>query len=163
MPTGPLPEGLLLGPGPEIVKQKIDFLKTPLPFYEGMYAVILDNVLSAEECAALIKAAEDLNEGVWEQAMVNMGGDMQMLDINYRKSGRIIWDSPELADRLWSRILPYLASDIATGDDVGVRYRHKLVNWSLSRLNERMRFLRYEPGDYFERQSTALMVYPDSD
>jgi len=36
----------------------IEFEDTPLPEYKGLYAVILDNVLSQEECKEFIKMAE---------------------------------------------------------------------------------------------------------
>lgn len=66
-------EGFLSGPGPETTKQPIDFQKTELPEYENYYACILDGVLTADECASLIKGAEAHTDGRWQVAMVNVG------------------------------------------------------------------------------------------
>lgn len=57
----PIPEDFLkpLEHPEEIVKvEKIDFEKTVLKEYKGAYAVILDGVLSEEECDLLIRLAE---------------------------------------------------------------------------------------------------------
>ena len=145
---------LLTGFSQNVSKHIIDFSKTALPEYNGLYAVILDNVLSREECNDLVSAAEQQKSGQWEAAMVNIGGGRQMLITDSRKCGRIIWDSRELVERLWSRVsnqVPELTKlygqPLVTGSGPSIRKE----TWQMTRLNERMRFLRYTSGDYFKR------------
>lgn len=144
---------LLKGPAPALTVTRIDFTKTPLPQYKGRYAVVLDGVLSKQECEDLVNAAEAHSNGVWDRAKVNAGGGREVLATDTRNCGRIIWDSEEIVARLWSRIessVPELRilkdSPLMTGwrpvkwGDV----------WKLTRLNERMRFLKYGKGEYFK-------------
>lgn len=88
------------------------------------------------------------------------------MSVDTRKSGRIILDSPELAQRLLSRMLPYLREfgieHIRNQPLVtGLGPARRLETWSLSRLNERLRFLRYEGGDYFRPHWDGCYVTPD--
>ncbi len=99
---------LLTDPAPEITRTVIDFAQTSLPEYSGLYAVILDNVLSPAECTALIEAAEATSDGVWERAMVNIGNGRQEERLDTRNCGRIIWDDAEIVDRLWKRVEGYV-------------------------------------------------------
>jgi hypothetical protein len=145
-----LPEGFLDGPAPNLLKTTIDWIG--LPEYDGKWAVVIDGVLSQEECDTLVAAAEARTGGEWERAMVNVGGGFQMLHEQTRKCGRIIWDSRELAAKMWARV------------EAAVPEIHKLYNqagitgngpwkrketWKMTRLNERMRFLKYTGGEYF--------------
>ncbi|TVY76040.1 hypothetical protein LSUE1_G005480 [Lachnellula suecica] len=96
------------------VKQ-IDFKQTPLPEYDGLYAVVLDNVLSPEECLQLTRMAEQsagahgddkyVENNGWKPAMVNAGQVHEFLALDYRNSDRIIWDEQEIVKRLWTRIM----------------------------------------------------------
>lgn len=99
-----LPQNFLAEPAPNIKVDRFDFAKTCLPEYAGRYAVILDDVLSAVECQQLIEAAEATTDGKWERALVNVGGGRQQLYDNVRNCDRIIWDSGEVADKVWRRI-----------------------------------------------------------
>jgi hypothetical protein len=151
MDTSTLPQDFLKSPASNIKVDHIDFAKFGLPILDNSYAVVLENVLSKEECATFIEAAEATTKGTWDPAMVNIGGGRQALDLNTRSCGRIIWDSQEVADRLWSRIescLPELNAFekwySVTGRGKSSRYK-----WEFSRLNERMRILKYQDGDYF--------------
>jgi hypothetical protein len=82
-----------------ILTYPIDFKQTPLPEYDGHYAVVLDNVLSESECKQLIDYAEMSagkgDEGVendgWKPALVNVGPGKEILAPEYRNSDRIIW------------------------------------------------------------------------
>ena len=99
--TATLPAEFLRTPCRDITIQKIDF-SAALPEYASHYAVVLDNVLSLEECDILISAAEA--HGAWERATINIGAGIQAPDEETRKCGRMIWDSQELADRIWQRV-----------------------------------------------------------
>ena len=88
--------GFLSGPGPKVNIERVDFAKTDLPELSKLYAIILDNVLTAAECTQLIEAAEATSGGVWEPAMVNTGNYKQELRVDQRDCGRIIWDDQQI-------------------------------------------------------------------
>jgi hypothetical protein len=155
----------------QVTYNKIDFANTPLPEYTGLYAVVLDNVLSPAECAELIKLAQ-LSAGAgepgvendgWQPAMVNAGASGEFLATDYRNSDRIIWDEKTVAHRLLMRcfLAEQVKKDLAVLDGSesilgknAVRLGHR---WKATRLNERMRFLRYGKGQFFKgRYSIAI-------
>jgi len=156
-PKSLLPEGFLSGPAPNLTLSHVDFAKARMPEYDGLYAVILDGVLSLDECNTLVAAAEaHAGAKSWERALINVGGGRQMLATDARNCGRIIWDDTEVVDRLWKRVeaaVPELhrlegkTSQRILGNGPGKRGEV----WKATRLNERMRFLRYEGGEYFRR------------
>ena len=151
MATSTLPPDFLKSRASDIKASPIDFGKVGLPLLDKSYAIVLDNVLSKEECAAFIEAAEATTQGKWDPAMVNIGGGRQVLAPETRSCGRIIWDSQEVADRLWSRVeslLPELAL-LEEWYSVTGRGKSSRFRWEFSRLNERMRILKYQDGDYF--------------
>lgn len=153
----------------------IDWSETVLPEYEGRYAVVLDNVISSSECQELIKLAEasvDMSlvaEGVqnpWRPAMVAAGSGHEILHTTYRNSDRIVWDRQEVVDRLWARCLQ---GDVGKTllEKVAVLHNDEKVvgltrkgkdwkvedqRWEMKGLNERMRFLKYGPGQFFRRK-----------
>jgi hypothetical protein len=151
MAPSTLPGDFLAGPPPALKKSKINFAKAGLPEYDGMYAVLLDGVLTPEECSQLIAAAEATTGGKWERAMINVGGGVQGLSEETRKCGRIIWDSRELMAKVWARI-EATVPEIHTIRDwpavTGAGRRD--VTWVATRLNERARFLKYVGGEYFK-------------
>jgi hypothetical protein len=153
-----LPDDFLSGPAPNPTAARIDFANTTLPEYVGLYAVILDGILTGDECRALVSAAEAQTDGTWERAMVNIGSGKQALYEDTRKSGRIIWDDQDVVQKIWSRcegLLPELHElhnwYNVTGQRLGVK-------WVLTRLNERMRFLKYTSGEYFKRECSLLLM-----
>jgi hypothetical protein len=144
----------------------IDFANTPLPAYKDLYAVVLDNVLSQEECDQLIRLAEQSagghNNG-WKPAMVNAGNNFEVLAPEYRNSDRIIWDNAEVTRRLFQRVLQVSGmKDYLVRLD-GEKYEPVVGKAAVSEdgkrwvstpqgLNERMRFLKYGAGQYFKRK-----------
>jgi hypothetical protein len=147
-----LPPDFLHSKPDNITIDRIDFEKTSIPSYQGFYAVVLDNVLSPSECRALVQAAEARTNGVWEQAMVNVGGGLQALSLETRKCGRVIWDDDEVAMRILKRIRGHLP-ELEVLEIAGRKMWPGGARFRLTRPNERMRFLRYEPGNYFKRSS----------
>ncbi|KAI1081498.1 hypothetical protein F5B20DRAFT_536226 [Whalleya microplaca] len=145
-----------------ITFSQIDFEKTVLPEYKGGYAVVLDHVLSPSECAKLIELAESSvldeekeNGSSWRPALVNIGAGYEVAVLDYRNSDRIIWDQQEVVDRLWARLhtVPQIKdklSSFSESDLLGSR-RHQEAGsvWDFHRLNKRMRFLKYGPGQFF--------------
>lgn len=149
-----LPSNFLSSPAPGPIVQRIDFSKTSLPEYDGLYATIIDNALSEAECNALIRAAEAHAGGKWEQAMVNVGGGRQRLISDVRDCGRIIWDDDVVMGKIWSRIsslVPELGSIENAAHVTGYGPVKRGEKYQMTRLNERMRFLKYGSGQYFRR------------
>lgn len=143
---------LLTGPAPKNLKKDvIDFSQTPIPNYTNSYAVILDNVLTSAECADLLAAAETHGKGQWERAMINVGGGRQALYTEVRNCGRIVWDDHEIVARIWERCEPHVREIVRLENCtriIGLRGRDFV--WKMTRLNERMRFLKYVGGEYFK-------------
>jgi hypothetical protein len=155
-PTKPLqlPEGFLDGPAPNLTREDVDWKKGGLPVYDGSWAVVLDGALTEEECEILIEAADRSNNGEWERAMINIGGGFQMIFEETRKCGRIIVDDRETVAKIWARIAASVPEihrlenwEMVTG--LGPWKRKEV--WKMTRLNERMRFLKYTGGEYFKR------------
>ena len=158
-----------------LITSQIDFASTSLPEYAGYYAVVLDNVLSASECSKLLQLAEESagagKDGVqsngWRPAMVNAGLDHEVMVTDYRNSDRIIWDNHEIVDRLLARCLasPQVAKDLAVihkQDLIQGRYAVAQGDkWTISRLNERLRFLRYGKGQFFRAHCDGTFENPD--
>lgn len=151
-----LPKDFLSGPGPKQLVQKIDFPKINLPEYQGLYAVVIDNALTREECNGLVCAAEAHSGGTWEPAMVNIGGGHQALMPNTRDCGRIIWDDRDVVEKLWLRVkdsVPEVEYLVGRPEVTGLGPVRRKEMLRMTRLNERMRFLKYEKAQYFRRKS----------
>jgi len=161
-PTTALPADFLSGPA-NISLNRIDFSKTRLQEYKVYYAVVLDNVLSPEECQLLVKAAEAQADGTWAPAMVNTGFDRQALSLMVRNSGRIMWDSADVAAKIWARVkgsLPELQVLEGWANVMGNGPVKRGERWRVTRLNERMRFLKYGAGQYF--RGICVFRLPDA-
>jgi hypothetical protein len=153
-----LPKGFLDGPASNVIRSRVDFTKGGLPEYEGAWAVVLDGVLSQEECDTIVAAAEETTNGTWERAMVNIGGGFQALYEDTRKCGRIMWDNKELAEKLLQRIDKEVLGEIDRLEKWSVvtgygPFKRNEV-WKMTRLNERLRFLKYTGGEYFKGEQT---------
>ncbi|KAK3903825.1 hypothetical protein C8A05DRAFT_14220, partial [Staphylotrichum tortipilum] len=161
-----LPPTFLTTPAPDslpITTTPIDFSTTPLPEYAGLYALVLDHVLSPSECATLISLAEASvpegsnmrgeDGGAWGPAMVNVGGGFEVLETGYRNGERIVWDCEEVVGRIWSRCLEGEGVreqlGVVEGADSRVVSWGSGGRWVVQAVNERMRFLRYGVGGFF--------------
>ncbi|KAI9805827.1 MAG: hypothetical protein M1825_000441 [Sarcosagium campestre] len=160
------------GPAPgEIKVSKLDFAKAGMSRYENLYAVVLDGVLSREECNAFISGAENLTNGEWQMATVNLRGDIHEVDESVRVTRRYKWPSQVIANRVWDRVKHYVP-EIQEFDDVpraaipgGLVYTSPMTSprdrattskvpalggqWTFSRPNELIRVLRYDHGMFF--------------
>ncbi|KAK4191480.1 prolyl 3-hydroxylase 2 [Podospora australis] len=171
-----IPDGFLVEDAPDtkpIEFKPIEWETTPIPENKGLYAVILENVLSPSECETLIKLAESSvpedainarggpnGEDPWGPALVNVGMGYEVLTPEYRNSDRIVWDSTEIANRLWERCckVPGLKERLTLleKDDKAIAGRSGRIRrgeegkWRLVRVNERLRFLRYGKGEFFK-------------
>ncbi|KAI1370496.1 hypothetical protein F4677DRAFT_350626 [Hypoxylon crocopeplum] len=150
-----------------ITFKQIDFAASPLPEYKGLYAVVLDHVLSASECATLVQLAEasvvDENRNghdgtAWAPALVNVGGGFEVAAPDYRNSDRIIWDHQDVVDRLWARLqrVPQIRDALLEIAPVAGRSRvPDPTTWVFHQVNKRMRFLRYGKGQFFRPHCDA--------
>ncbi|KAI1808891.1 hypothetical protein F4811DRAFT_499308 [Daldinia bambusicola] len=153
----PIPDDFLMSEPHDaqpIIFKKIDFAETVLTDYKGLYAVVLDHVLSPSECARLIELAEasvhprnknKVNGSPWAPALVNVGGGYEVEMLDYRNSDRIIWDQQDIVDRLWARLeqVPQIKETLLTSE------QPKGTVWDFQRINKRMRFLKYGQGQFF--------------
>jgi len=98
----------------------------------GKLAFILLNVFTPEECQEWIQMTEERG---YSPALINMGKE-QTLRPDVRNNDRCMIDDVEMAQKLFERIKSYLPN---------VWNKYQLVG-----LNERLRFLRYDPGEKFE-------------
>ena len=132
---------------------KIDQLD---PSPDGPFALLIENALTADECAQLIGYAEQ--RGSWERALVNVGFGEQRLMADVRNCGRIIADDAGVAAQLHARIAPFLAAAgvgaVSRTQWPGLATSRLAAGerWRMARLNERLRFLKYGPGEYFKRK-----------
>jgi hypothetical protein len=164
-----------------IVVNKIKFEDTKLPEYKGCYALVLDNVLTEEECELMVGMAEMSagghgnaegdavveNDG-WKPAMVNAGVGREFLATEYRNSDRIIWDEKEVVARLWKRVCQAEVVEEDIGLLEGEKWKVLLGPWAVKRgekwrllergMNERMRFLRYGRGQFFKGMSSIFCL-----
>jgi hypothetical protein len=164
-------------PDPSVIKVKrVKFKDTPLSEYRDLYAVVLDNVLSQDECDQLLRMAEmstgahgnntggiegkEIENNGWRPAMVNAGRNHEVLALHYRNSDRIIWDEKEVTTRLWRRVMQGEGMKEYFSVLDGEKYLPAIGNsatrpgerWVITEqgLNERMRFLKYGPGQFFK-------------
>lgn len=102
-----LPDSFLSGPAPNLTKRVIDFKKEGIPQYDGRWAVILDGVLSQEECDTLIKAAEMTSGGQWERVSQTVCEDNEHM-LNVTGNGQC-WCRTATYDRgqteMWAHYL----------------------------------------------------------
>ncbi|KAL9112485.1 MAG: hypothetical protein Q9227_003327 [Pyrenula ochraceoflavens] len=152
-------------PPPPSPVQQIDFNEAGLTDYAQLWAVQIDGLFTPSECGQLLAAAQSTTNDTWSQAMVNVGGGRQKLYTDIRDCGRIIWDSPEIAEKLWKRIEPLIDPSILTLTDkarvTGNGPVKRKEIWRATRLNERLRFLKYEKGQYFHEHCDGSYVTPD--
>ncbi|RHY72010.1 hypothetical protein DYB30_007648 [Aphanomyces astaci] len=107
-------------------------------------AFVLENVLSSGECNALIRHSEASG---YEPALLNVGYGRQVLRPDVRNNDRCIIDDVATASIVWDRVRPHLPSTFQGKPVVGV--------------NERLRFLRYYPGQQFKPHCDGSYRRPD--
>jgi hypothetical protein len=156
--------------------REINFMAYDLPEYEDRFAIVIDNVFSEEECLELLESTgASINDDgphsrAWEVAQ--LGGSpqaKQYTDTSYRNSGRILSDDESTAGWILEKLRPYLTDieklDHCDEHEIFAKSRVKVLpgergNAKLSKLNERLRFLRYQPGQYFKVHRTLRLLRP---
>lgn len=159
-----LPEGFLEGPGPNVTREPVNWFEGGLFDNQDKWAVVLDGVLTVEECKQIVAAAGETTNGKWERAMVNIGGGQQALLEDTRNCGRIIWDNRNIVEKIWARVAPSVPEIQRLEDWVDVTGMGPVKRdevWKATRLNERMRFLKYQGGEYFKPHCDGCYETPD--
>lgn len=119
------------------------------------YAVYLHNILSAEECAALISMSEQRE---YIMAQVNIGGGKQLAMTEVRNNDRAIIDDAAIAKRIYDRVCAVLTPETEKSFH---EWSLSTETWNAVSFNERLRFLRYDPGTYFAPHSDGSYVRND--
>ncbi|CAE6406106.1 unnamed protein product [Rhizoctonia solani] len=147
---------------PPVVAHRLDFVKLGLPEYEHKFAMVIDNLFTPEECTRFVAKVESEKE--WETAAINVAANAQVVDTSYRNSSRILYDAEELANEIYEKLKPYL-KDIEHMDHSNL-HKYSLKKPTeppaqLVGLNERLRFLKYGPGQFFRRHCDGVYSSPD--
>ncbi|KAK6530819.1 hypothetical protein TWF281_007656 [Arthrobotrys megalospora] len=157
------------------VLRRVNFENSPLEKYAnlGCYAAVVDNAYTPKECDELLRIAEASSKEGWPIAQVNVGVNRQVLDTSYRNSDRILYDDQVLADKLLKRIEPLIAKDMAYIDPLdagtgkgplgwkGTAAKRRADKFRMTRLNERLRYLRYPVSGFFKMHCDGAYTTPD--
>ncbi|AYV86590.1 MAG: hypothetical protein Sylvanvirus4_4 [Sylvanvirus sp.] len=108
------------------------------PEKKDAYAMIIDHLFTEQECQDMIERTEVIG---YEEALV---GAQQLRVESQRNNYRVILDNQDLAAEIYRRVHPYLPK--------------KWLGHNLSRVNERLRFLKYKPGEYFKPHNDGIYV-----
>jgi hypothetical protein len=112
--------------------------RLPVP---RQFALVAENCLTEDECRSLIELAE---AGGFEPALINVGFGRQILDDTYRNSLRHIRDDAALADMLWGRVKELVPATFK--------------GRTIVEPNERLRFLKYGEGGFFQEHMDGEYV-----
>ncbi|KAI0203463.1 hypothetical protein F4808DRAFT_20414 [Astrocystis sublimbata] len=147
-----------------VVVTPINFAESPLAEdYSSFFALTIDNLLTPAECAQLRSAA---------------GHDWQTLSKgnSFRECQNILVFSPEWASALYTRIVAQLPEEVKAlrkGDKLAetvagpshlkASMGARKTVWRIKEANERLSFLRYQPGHHFKPHCDALYARPGRD
>ena len=107
-------------------------------------AFIIEDYLSAAMCQHYIAWSEEMG---YVQSEVNFRTGSRRAE-EVRNNDRVIFDDPTMAATLFEKARPFLPATI--------------VDWDLVGFNERFRFYRYSPGEYFKwHRDGAFEKTPD--
>ena len=112
---------------------------------DSKFILGLKNVFSNGECQNLIAKSET---HVYEAALVNFGGgNVYVIDKAARNSDRVMLDDPSFAAEIFSRVRPWLPTNRS--------------GYTVSGVNERLRFLRYDTSQHFASHYDGTFERPD--
>ncbi|KAF9433336.1 hypothetical protein BGZ76_009600 [Entomortierella beljakovae] len=100
--------------------------------HENIVAFTLQEILTPQECQSLIDRSESIG---YDIALVNSSSGAGVHYPGYRDGHRCIIDDPTVAAELWTRIKHHVPAIYKNRPVIG--------------MNERLRFLKYGPGDQF--------------
>lgn len=113
------------------------------PYGAGVFT--LGNFLSASECAHYIAMGESMG---FVPSEIDSETGMRRLE-EVRNNDRVLLDDTTLAAHLFERARPHLQPAID--------------EWQLAGFNERMRFYRYGPGEYFKWHKDGTFVRSETE
>ncbi len=99
----------------------------------GKFAIAIDDVFTEQECQDLIALSEA--DGNYKHALVNVGFGQQSYLPDVRNNDRWIHDDVSMAAGFFEKLKPFIPETFG--------------KMPVSCLNERLRFLRYDPKQYF--------------
>lgn len=125
------------------------------------FAVVIHNLFTVQECRDLINITEERHG--YDNALVHGPNGIEILRRDIRNSGRCIIDDEEMARDWFDRMVQALDEGGNSGNSVvkdrlfdahwlmrhGDQSKNKKKSLQVVGLNERLRFLRYHPGQYF--------------
>lgn len=115
------------------------------------FATVIHNLFTPEECADFIATTE--RKG-YKEALIHGSAGSEVLRKDIRNSGRCIVDDKELSEAWFQRIMQALdgtplKEKLIHAKYVGGHNGNEGKKWHVCGLNERLRYLRYFPGQYF--------------
>ncbi|KAG8896853.1 hypothetical protein FRB99_008612 [Tulasnella sp. 403] len=148
------------------IVHKLEFEAFGLPEYKNRVGIVIDNLFDEDDCKKLLDAAE--SSQLWAAAAVNgpPGTTAQRVNLSYRNSSRIIHDNPGLAEWMLGKLRPHLAGlETAPASKWNSfnsdTLRKKATTVRLLRINERLRYLKYGPDQFFRRHCDGPYYTPD--
>lgn len=114
--------------------------------------ILLENVLTFAECNELITLAENENE--FTTAKISAGYEGSIINEDIRNSSRLVIEDKELSNKLFHKIKDFLPKKWYMND--------KFIEYELYKLNDRLKFLKYEPGQKFSKHCDANFSLDDS-
>ena len=103
---------------------------------------VIPGFLSTDECAEQIRRAEQVG---FEDAPVNTFRGIRMRK-DIRDNTRVMLDDPDRALWIWERLSPVFPPGLA------------VPGWKPVGLNERLRYYRYDPGQFFRPHSDGYFA-----
>ncbi|KAI1267737.1 hypothetical protein F5Y18DRAFT_378705 [Xylariaceae sp. FL1019] len=158
---------LLKGRDPDdlpIITTPVDFAASPLAEdYSSFFAMTIDNLLTPEECAALQGAAgdnwKDLSKGdAYRECQQNLVFSHGWSSALFERIASCLPDEVK-ALRKGDALAQIVAGSSHLKANLGAR---KTV-WRLKEANERLSFLRYQPGHFFKPHCDALYAREGKD
>lgn len=116
---------------------------TPYLKDNNKFILGLKNVFSKQECQNLINKSE---QHIYEAALVNFG-KVYVIDKTVRDSSRVMLDDHSFAAEIYGRVRSWLPQ--------------KIMGHTLSGVNERLRFLRYDVSQQFAPHYDGSFERPD--
>jgi predicted 2-oxoglutarate/Fe(II)-dependent dioxygenase YbiX len=111
------------------------------PGRRDAYAVVVDGLFTPEECAEMIKRTEAIG---YTEALVG-GGQVRVESA--RNNWRCMIDDAAEARRMYKRVAPFVPTE--------------WLGYKPAGLNERLRFLKYHPGEHFKPHNDGIYVRDD--
>lgn len=117
-------------------------LQNLFPNRRDAFALIVDGLFTAEECQELIRKTEAIG---YSEALL---GASQIRVATQRNNWRCIQDDADLAKKLFEKIKPFVPTE--------------WLSFPVSGLNERLRFLKYNPGEFFKPHNDGVYMRADN-